>query len=354
MSRYTNEEYADIVYVYGLCYGNSSHARQRYHEMYPDRRLPDRRVFANTFRRLRETGSVVRNFERAPRVRRILVEERILEAVTTDPSISIRRLALQFNVSKRKISHVLHGERLHPYHNNPVQDLLPDDYEKRIEFCNWLLERSLDDNEFISRILWTDESQFTRDGITNFHNLHTWAPDNPHATRHRSFQHRFSVNMWAGVIGNKLIGPFKLPPRLNSTNYLEFLQNDLPELLEDVPLIQLMSSYYQHDGAPAHYGREVKMWLDEEYADRWIGRNGPVHWPARSPDLTVLDFFVWGRMKELVYSTEITTLNELEERILESSSKVRQQLESINIQREIQKRTLACIQNQGGHFEHLL
>lgn len=355
MTSFTNQEYADIIYVYGLCNGSSNRARQRYRELYPNRRIPHHHVFRNTFRRLRETGSVsTRRPDAGARpVRTVVVDERILEAVRNDPSISIRRLSLQFNVSTHKIFHVLHAENLYPYHHTPVQELLPDDLEGRLEFCNWLLERNLDDNDFISRILWTDESQFTRDGITNFHNLHTWAEENPHRRRQSSFQHKFSVNMWAGVIGNNLIGPFKLPPRLNSTNYLEFLRNDLPELLEDVPLIQLASSYFQQDGAPAHYGREVKNWLDEEYGDRWIGRNGPVHWPARSPDLTVMDFFVWGRMKELVYSTEIATLNDLEERILEASSKVRQQLASINIEREIQKRALACIQNRGGHFEHL-
>jgi hypothetical protein len=28
-------------------------------------------------------------------------------------------------------------------------------------------------------------------------------------------------------------------------------------------------------------------------------------WPARSPDFTHLDFFLWGCMKENVYGTEV-------------------------------------------------
>ncbi|KAJ8870263.1 hypothetical protein PR048_029284 [Dryococelus australis] len=31
-----------------------------------------------------------------------------------------------------------------------------------------------------------------------------------------------------------------------------------------------------------------------EYPRRWTGRGGPVSWPARSPDLSLLDFFSWG------------------------------------------------------------
>ena len=132
----------------------------------------------------------------------------------------------------------MHDENFHPYHSTPVQGLLPEDFHQRIQFCNWLLEQNVDDDRFIKNILWTDELQFTRDGITNFHNFHTWAEKNPHQIKQTSFQHRLSLNVWAGVIGNALIRPFVLPPRLNSTTYLEFLQNDLTDLLDDVPLMQ--------------------------------------------------------------------------------------------------------------------
>ena len=38
---------------------------------------------------------------------------------------------------------------------------------------------------------------------------------------------------------------------------------------------------------------------------RWIGRSGPVPWPARFPDLTPLDFYLWGRMESLIYETPV-------------------------------------------------
>ena len=158
--------------------------------------------------------------------------------VIADPSISIRRLALTLHVSYRKIWKILHRENLHPYHLTPVQGLLPEDLPTRLEFSNWLLQREFEDDNFINNILWTDESQFTRDGINNFHNMHTWACANPHATRQTSHQHRFSVNVWAGVIGNTLIGPAILPSRVDSTSYLDFIQHELPELPEDLPLQQ--------------------------------------------------------------------------------------------------------------------
>ena len=50
----------------------------------------------------------------------------------------------------------------------------------------------------------------------------------------------------------------------------------------------------QHDGAPAHFAVNVKEYLNEQFRQRWIGRGGPVPWPARSPDLTPMNFLSSG------------------------------------------------------------
>jgi len=48
--------------------------------------------------------------------------------------------------------------------------------------------------------------------------------------------------------------------------------------------------------------------LDATFPNRWIGRDGPTPWPPRSPDITLLDFFLWGYVKDKVFSTRITNL----------------------------------------------
>jgi hypothetical protein len=63
------------------------------------------------------------------------------------------------------------------------------------------------------------------------------------------------------------------------------------------------------DGAPPHFALDVRDWLDRRFSGRWSGRRGPHEWPARSPDLTPCDFFLWGWAKEEVYRTKPTTLN---------------------------------------------
>ncbi|KYQ48648.1 hypothetical protein ALC60_12302, partial [Trachymyrmex zeteki] len=73
---------------------------------------------------------------------------------------------------------------------------------------------------------------------------------------------------------------------------------------------------FQHDRAPAHYSRRVREILDERFPDKWIGRGGPIVWPARSPDFNVLDYFVWGYAKAAVEHIRDGTQNEVREEIV--------------------------------------
>lgn len=83
-----------------------------------------------------------------------------------------------------------------------------------------------------------------------------------------------------------------MPARLTGNDYANFLRTDMSELLENVFLEQRQQMYFQHDGAPPHISLRACRVLNERYRNRWIGRGGPMHWPARSPDLTPMDFFM--------------------------------------------------------------
>jgi hypothetical protein len=45
---------------------------------------------------------------------------------------------------------------------------------------------------------------------------------------------------------------------------------------------------------------------------------GPTVWPPRSPDLTPLDFFAWGFVKDVVYRRKVRDLADLRQRITET------------------------------------
>ena len=90
------------------------------------------------------------------------------------------------------------------------------------------------------------------------------------------------------MLGNRLIGPFVFDNNLTGNAYEVSLRNELPGLLEDIPLMIRSQMHFQHDGAPPHYTRHGRDYLNESFLNRWLGRGGPVAWPPRSPDLTPL------------------------------------------------------------------
>jgi hypothetical protein len=117
----------------------------------------------------------------------------------------------------------------------------------------------VDEPEFFNRVLWYDKAGFARDGMMNLQNLHVWAEENPYPTRSSSFQHRFSVNVLAGIVDDHLTGPYVMEDRIGCAQYLNFLQETLPILTDDLPLNVRQDMSYQLDGAPAHLTRPVRV-----------------------------------------------------------------------------------------------
>ncbi|CAK1584122.1 unnamed protein product [Parnassius mnemosyne] len=232
--------------------------------------------------------------------------------------------------------------------------ILPRDYPERISFCRTMLQRHNENPQFIQKILWSDESTFKKDGYINLNNFHEWHVANLHLMRENRFQYRFKVNLWTGILNGKIVRAFELLDILNGTNYLHFLRENLPTLLEDVPLTDRRHMWYQQDGYPAHYAVQVRDFLDQEYPGRWIERSGTISWPARSPDLNPLDFLNWGVLEEKVYSKPIDSVAELRERISQAAEDINYRGYARLITRSFLIRSRACIEADGKQFEHLL
>jgi hypothetical protein len=182
---------------------------------------------------------------------------------------------------------------MYPYHVQRVQHLGPGDFAQRLEFGKWF-----NGSRRLRRYtLFADDVQFSRDGVNNTHNSHVRSDENPHSTVESSFEIRSSVSVWCSVLDDQLIGPFILEGRLTGEAYLRFPQQELPRLLEDVPLNKRGRTYFQHDGAAPHFSRDARNFLNCRFPGRWSGRGGPHNWPARSPRLRPLDYCVWGWMK---------------------------------------------------------
>jgi len=51
------------------------------------------------------------------------------------------------------------------------------------------------------------------------------------------------------------------------------------------------------------------------FPHKLISRRGDINWPPRSPDLSPMDFFLWGYLKSKVYVNNPTSLAQLRENV---------------------------------------
>lgn len=92
--------------------------------------------------------------------------------------------------------------------------------------------------------------------------------------------------------------------------------------------------------------------LNNIFRNGWLGMGRTVEF-LRSPDLTPLDFFLWGYLKNIIYQVEPTTPENMKCHIMETL----QQLGTATLQRvenSFQNQLNLCIEANGQAFEHLL
>ena len=90
------------------------------------------------------------------------------------------------------------------------------------------------------------------------------------------------------------------------------------------------------DGAPPHFNNIVVTSVNENLRNRWIRRSSADdlhlhHWLPWSPDLTPIDFFLWGFVKDKVFVLPLPkNLGELRACITTAINKVyREMLQSV-------------------------
>lgn len=314
-------------------------------------RVPSRYVITACHGRLLETGSVLpgkRGPSTPPRPRRTLsTETRVLEAFRQNPEKSLRQGANELGLSSTTIFRILHEKKMKPYKIQILQALNEEDVDRRLEFAEHMLARMAEDETYLDRIIFSDEAIFKLHGGVNKQNIRYWDDTNPRFFTEEPL-HAPQVVVWCGLWSGGIIGPFFFDSTVNSDGYLDMLQSFLlPRIREHVLFNRIV---FMQDGAPPHFGRNVRSWLDDTFSGRWIGRRGSTEWPPRSPDLTPCDFFLWGYLKSLVYAKKPATLPELKEAIKTSIAGI----DSIIIDRslvEFKVRMERVIAEEGRHIE---
>ena len=214
-------------------------------------------MFSHIHWQLCETGLFAAsnvNRGRWPSAWTLEVEEAILQEIDEQHDSSTRGMTRQFGISEATAWRILHNVGLQPFHLPRVQVFEADGHHKCVMFYQCFMQRTTVDPNFPAYVLFTDEVVFTREGVFNTHNLHAWTYQNPHGTK----------------------------PNGSS---------------------QKGSSAVEYSPANA-----VPAWRRSRPP---IGRCGPVSLPPRSTDLSPIDFFVCGAMKNMVYETPLCTISSI-------------------------------------------
>jgi len=81
-----------------------------------------------------------------------------------------------------------------PYHLKMLHNLLEHDYADRLAFAHWFLDQP---EEFLGKVIWSDEVCFYLDGYVCSKNCVIWATDNPHNFITKPLHPR-KVTVWCG------------------------------------------------------------------------------------------------------------------------------------------------------------
>ena len=196
-----------------------------------------------------------------------------------------------------------------------MHQLRPGDAGNRLTFCHWFksfLQRN--GNSILDKTFFSDEVWFHLTGYVNKQNNRIWSSDNPHMT-HEMPLHDQKLGVWVAMSRKRIIVLF----------FNEIVNGDIyrNQLLK--PFFKKLTSdekdtgWFQQDGATCHTANLTKEVLKEVFDTRLISKP---KWPARSPDLTPPDFFLWGMLKGRVYEKNPPDLSALKLKIKREIAKI--------------------------------
>lgn len=347
----TLQEKIEIVLICG------EHTRHRDVADIFNARHPGRNIQQSTVSRLmtkfKATGSVGNTFKKLhkPSKNSEDVELNVCLDAVEYKKTSIEAIADRSGVHRESVRRILHKNKFRAYKPKFINTLKERDFDLRLDFSFWFEGMRAELINFPYHILWTDEATFTSNGVVSSQNCRWWAQENPNFIIECRDQYSFKTNVWCGMLNNQIIGPYFFRGNLNSDIFLQFLNTEILEVLDNMPLRTRRNLWYQCDGAPIHNSRAVRERLSAIFRGKVIGNNMEQNWPPRSPDLTPLDFFLWGYLKQKVYKQRpFHDVNHLERVIQESILNIK--AKSIkNSVKDVSRRAIICIERDGMHTE---
>jgi hypothetical protein len=120
-----------------------------------------------------------------------------------------------------------------------------------------------------------------------------------------------TLSYHAGIAGERIVGTYFVSPDLTVAVYHSFVWNVLPQLLQNVNLQTGIYLWFVYCGAPPHCWE----FFNNMFLEQWICWCRPSVWPTDSLALYALDYYLWEYLKSSVYATEVSDIQDLEQRL---------------------------------------
>lgn len=358
MEKYTIEQRVKVIQAY---YGNGRSNQTAYRvlrETFGQFNRPNVRTIGKIVAKFEQTGSVgdVKTPVRARTARTAENIAAVRDSVAEQPSTSTRRRAQQLHLTRSSLMNIMHKDlHLHAYKVQLTQELKPSDHNQRREWSEWWQEMATVDDQFSKKIIFSDEAHFHLSGFVNKQNCRIWANDNPRVMVEKPM-HPQRVTVWCGLWAGGIIGPYFFENEagqavtVTGVRYREMITTFLWPELDDMNVDDM---WFQQDGATCHTANETMALLRTKFNGRVISRHGDIHWPPRSCDLTPLDFFLWGYLKEKVYVNNPRTIPELKDEIIRHINGIEPQV-CLSVIGNLDHRMEVCRRGRGGHLADIL
>jgi hypothetical protein len=205
---------------------------------------------------------------------------------------------VSLSLSEASVRRILHKDlHFYPYKIQVTYALHERDYVNRVNFCQTFSQLINQNQELVNNLLMSDEAHFHLSRFVNEQNFRYWSATNPIELHERPL-HSSKVTVCCAIFSFGIIGPCLFESEreravtVTGPRYVHMLENFLVPELARHPITE--ETFFQQDGATSYIARDSMAAVRDLFPNRVISRYEDITWPARSPDLSACDFFLWG------------------------------------------------------------
>lgn len=377
MSQLTNEERDFITEAY-IKSGSFAEVKREFQKRFPGRQPPASSTIHRNYNKYMMHGNCINRYKsnsgrkRAARTAENIAKVR--KALEENPWLSSRKNGIGLSTSTfNRIARL--DLRWHQYYMRATVPLKRDDMPRRTQFSQWFLRQALEKEDFIKNIVIGSEATFSLTGEVRTHSVVEYTTDvsEPETNSVAEYSMRNintqlkdlgsrsdGVSVWAGLTGSGfLLGPFFFDGTLTADQYFDMINEQLiPQMMEEFNSdfigddTAFPNLWWFQDGAPGHQSRNVMARLKQLFGERVVAVGHTNDWPPCSPDLNPCEFFLWGYLKEMIYSSPLDDVVSLRERIAVEFASVKSDTDLIKrVVRSLERRNVLCSEKSGKYVE---